>query len=322
MTSFRAALQHSPENADAHVNLGMIQLSCGNFHDGWKEYEWQWRRENAPRRPFPASPWNGTNLAGSNVFLHSEQGLGDELFFLRFIPWLKKQGAGEITYQPNPKSPQSWRAPKCLIGLPRTIHVRPIQILSFRLATCHVSLAWNTPNKPPAPFKLSPLPEQVAVVRQRLSECGSPPYVGVTWRGGTKNKKNVLYKETHPAEIGASLKGVPATILILQRLPQEDEVNIFCEALGRPAHDLSGLNENLEQMLALLLLLDDYVGVSNTNMHLRAGVGKTARVLVPAPRSGDGWRKAGRRRGFRALPCTGRGMMGTGIRPLPNLQQT
>ena len=36
-------------------------------------------------------------------------------------------------------------------------------------------------------------------------------------------------------------------------------------------------------MLALLALLDDYVGVSNTNMHLRAGVNRTAKVLVPAP---------------------------------------
>jgi len=32
-----------------------------------------------------------------------------------------------------------------------------------------------------------------------------------------------------------------------------------------------------------LALIDDYIGVSNTNMHLRAGVGKTARVLVPCP---------------------------------------
>ncbi len=36
-------------------------------------------------------------------------------------------------------------------------------------------------------------------------------------------------------------------------------------------------------MLALLVLLEDYVGVSNTNMHLRAATGRTARVLVPHP---------------------------------------
>jgi hypothetical protein len=29
--------------------------------------------------------------------------------------------------------------------------------------------------------------------------------------------------------------------------------------------------------------LDEYVGVSNTNMHLLAGLGKTARVLVTNP---------------------------------------
>ena len=48
-------------------------------------------------------------------------------------------------------------------------------------------------------------------------------------------------------------------------------------------HDFSDLNDDLEGMLALLALIDDYVGVSNTNMHLRAAAGRTARVLVPQP---------------------------------------
>jgi len=43
------------------------------------------------------------------------------------------------------------------------------------------------------------------------------------------------------------------------------------------------LNEDLEGMLALMSLLDEYIGVSNTNTHLRAATGKTARVLVPNP---------------------------------------
>jgi hypothetical protein len=54
-------------------------------------------------------------------------------------------------------------------------------------------------------------------------------------------------------------------------------------ALGKTLHQLSYLNDDLEAMLALLDLVDDYIGVSNTNMHLRAGLGKSARVLVPLP---------------------------------------
>jgi hypothetical protein len=69
----------------------------------------------------------------------------------------------------------------------------------------------------------------------------------------------------------------------LQRLPLPGEVENFSRALGRRAHDLSALNENLEDIAAVLELVDEYVGVSNTNMHIRAGLGKTARVLVPFP---------------------------------------
>ena len=54
-------------------------------------------------------------------------------------------------------------------------------------------------------------------------------------------------------------------------------------ALGREAYDLMALNDDLEDMLAALSLLDEYVTVSNTNVHLRIGAGGTCRVLVPNP---------------------------------------
>jgi hypothetical protein len=51
----------------------------------------------------------------------------------------------------------------------------------------------------------------------------------------------------------------------------------------QPVQDLSAANENLAEMLALLGQLQDYVTVSNTNLHLHAGIGGRARVLVPRP---------------------------------------
>jgi hypothetical protein len=53
--------------------------------------------------------------------------------------------------------------------------------------------------------------------------------------------------------------------------------------LGTRIHDASAINADLEDMLALLGLLHEYVGVSNANMHLLAGLGGRARVLVPNP---------------------------------------
>ena len=84
----------------------------------------------------------------------------------------------------------------------------------------------------------------------------------------------------HCFNIGQALKNAVNAVDIGGRIFHTSQ---FAATLGRPVHDLSALNEDLESMLVLLSLIDDYVGVSNTNMHLRAGAGKTARVLVPAP---------------------------------------
>ena len=100
----------------------------------------------------------------------------------------------------------------------------------------------------------------------------------------------------------AALREWRGSVLALQRLPLPGEVETISRALGRRAHDLSALNENLEDIAAVLELADEYVGVSNTNMHIRAGLGKTARVLVPFPPEFR-WMHAGREspwfRGFR-----------------------
>jgi hypothetical protein len=69
----------------------------------------------------------------------------------------------------------------------------------------------------------------------------------------------------------------------VQRLPDPGESAELASLAARPVHDLAAANDDLERMTALLAVLDEYVGVSNTNMHLRAGLGLRGKVLVPYP---------------------------------------
>lgn len=280
--SYDAAIRLRPDYADAHVNLGLVHLLLGHFRDGWNEFSWQWRREGAPVRLFPPSAWDGSDLAGRNVFLHEEQGLGDELFFLRFVPWLKKQGAGIIVYRPNPKIASMLMRVKTLDRVAARNECPSDSDMVFSVGDLPRLLGMEHPEQIPPPFELTPLPERIVAAQQRLNKCGPPPYIGVTWRAGT-TKKNAVHKETPFSGIALALKDVPGTVLVLQRNPLAGEIDAFAQMLRRPTHDFSDLNDDLEGMLALLALIDEYVGVSNTNMLLRAGVGKTARVLVPAP---------------------------------------
>ena len=280
--NYRVAIRLNPGGADAHMNLALSYLALGNFREGWKEYDWQWRREAAPVRPFSPTPWDGADLSGKDVFLYAEQGLGDELFFLRFVPWLRKRGAGNITYRPTAKIASLIARIKTLDRVVAAEATPSGNERAFSVGDLPRLLGMERPDQIPPPVELTPMPVQIAAIRQRLGECGPPPYIGVTWRGGT-TKKNAIYKESPLAGTAQALKDTPGTVLILQRHPKAGEIEAFAQTLGRPVHDLSALNEDLEQMLALLSLIDEYVGVSNTNMHLRAAAGKTARVLVPSP---------------------------------------
>ncbi len=281
--SYQKAIAMDAHHADAHFNLALTCLALGRFEQGWDEYPWQWRREGAVPRLFAPSPWDGSDLGGRNVFLYAEQGLGDELFFLRFVPELRRQGAGRIAYLANPKIATFLRRVPFIDHIATPEEKPATESLALSVGDLPRLLDMKHVEEIPPPLGFSPLPEQMVEMQERLRALGPPPYLGVTWRGGTRKKRNSLYKECPLAPLAQALKGNHATVLILQRLPRDGEVQTFRQLLGRAAHDLTALNEDLEQMLALLSLIDEYVGVSNTNMHLRAGAGKTARVLVPAP---------------------------------------
>src|SRR5437660_2350851 len=57
------------------------------------EYEWRWKckKEWSPP-PFRQPRWDGSPLQGRTILLHTEQGLGDTLHFIRYAPLVKQQG--------------------------------------------------------------------------------------------------------------------------------------------------------------------------------------------------------------------------------------
>ena len=136
---------------------------------------------------------------------------------------------------------------------------------------------------PPPPISLHPEAERVSALREQLAAFGPAPYIGVTWRAGTKGHRGLIYKQAPLDSIALAIKGTVSTFVALQRLPQDGELTRFADILGARLLDLTALNDDLEGMLALTGVLDDYICVSNTNVHLRVALGKGCRVLVPHP---------------------------------------
>ena len=276
---YRRALALDPGHQDAHEGLATVALLLGRFTEGWEHY----RHRISMRIPgaILPPPTLPSDLTGRCVLVVRDQGVGDEIFFLRFAAQLRAREV-LLMYRPDPRL----TAMLARTGIFNRV-LEPDEVAEADCACSVGDLPWllgmyGHVDVPPA-LTLSPLPIRCNELRARLALLGQSPYIGVTWRAGDKTKARVLYKACPLPDLARVLRPVPGTVLVLQRHPAPGEIEAFQETLGRPVHDLSALNEDLEAMLALLSLIDEYVGVSNTNMHLRAAVGKTARVLVPSP---------------------------------------
>lgn len=77
-----------PDNAHARFLLGILYLLKGEHKAGWRDYEARMDLPDiAPR--LPGCPrWDGTPLDGT-LLLQAEQGVGDTIHFVRFLPWAK-----------------------------------------------------------------------------------------------------------------------------------------------------------------------------------------------------------------------------------------
>jgi hypothetical protein len=289
IASLARAVEQNPEWLLAKNALAHALLASGQWREGWRHYL-------ARRALFDAGASAPAALpASERILLRGEQGLGDVLFFLRFAPLLRARGAR-----------LSLACEKKLHGVIATGMLDAVMEGGGEgLWLGDLPALLECDETPPA-WPVTASDEARRAARQRLEALGPRPYLAVTWRAGTDTargrefgmERSSLTKAVPPAELGAALRGWPGTIIALQRGARPGEA----AQLGAPFHDFSFLGDDLPALLGVLAELDEYVTVSNTNVHLLAGLGKTARVLVPFPAEWRWMRQAGASPWFPAFP--------------------
>jgi tetratricopeptide (TPR) repeat protein len=102
----RNALKSHPKHQSLIETLGLTLLSKGDLKEALIHYEARWLRPNLAARQntlkLANSRWQGEPLAGKTLFVWPEQGFGDYLQFIRFIPIAIEQGAKVIVGYQKP----------------------------------------------------------------------------------------------------------------------------------------------------------------------------------------------------------------------------
>lgn len=94
ITLERRSLCVDPRDPESHLNLALMLMVTGAFAEGFEEYEWRWRSAalSPAWRPFEQPQWRGEPGTGGTLLLWSEQGLGDTLHFVRYLPMARSLG--------------------------------------------------------------------------------------------------------------------------------------------------------------------------------------------------------------------------------------
>ena len=88
---YTQVLAQEPDNVVAHMNLGTVLLTLGEFEPGWREFSWR-RRLKSNQLPV----WDGTQLDGRKILVRGEQGAGDNIQFMRYLPMVSAMG-GQVS---------------------------------------------------------------------------------------------------------------------------------------------------------------------------------------------------------------------------------
>ncbi len=183
---FERALADRPQDAGLHWNLGFARLMAGDYAGGWPEFDWRRHDDRAepPWRRFSQPTWRGEALEGRTILLYAEQGLGDTLQFLRYVPLVAARG-GRVVLEVQPSLLPLMAG---VVG-PAQVIARGDPLPPFDLECPLMSLprAFGTvlnDLSATVPY-LRADPARVALWRERLA-AGEGLRVGLVWAGNPR----------------------------------------------------------------------------------------------------------------------------------------
>ncbi len=99
------AVELSPADASARFNRAMTRLAVGDYAGGWQDYEARLalREYRTPTFAEVGRQWTGAeDVTGKKVLVFAEQGHGDTLQLIRFLPLLAERAAKVTLICPEP----------------------------------------------------------------------------------------------------------------------------------------------------------------------------------------------------------------------------
>jgi len=271
------ALKLRPDDGIVHFNLAAMLLRLGRLEEAWPHYEWRWRVEefHQPMRQLEQPMWDGSDLKGKRILLHTEQGFGDAIQFARYVPVVVRKGgkviiecAGQMArlYASSPAIEQVIVAGQPLPEF--EVHC-PLLSVPYVLGTTLQTL----PRQVPYLWFDVALAEQW---RKRIGDTEGKLKAGLVWTGRPKPEPDRSIPLTRLAPL-AQVRGV--RFYSLQIGPGAEQARQ--PPAGMDLVDWADDLNDFADTAALMANLDLILTIDSATAHLAGALAKPTWVLLP-----------------------------------------
>ena len=275
ISGFRKALQIRPDDAETHFNLSLSLLLRGEYAEGWKEMEWRLKTADFLKSKINlhVPHWEGQDLHGRSIFVHGEQGFGDNIQFIRYSALLACRGANVFMLCPKElrRLFASIKQQRILIpGEPWPKLDFYCSLLSLpRLFSTEIdSIPSQTPYLWPEPELVDRWKAQVAPRQEGLR-------VGLFWQG-----RPIPRNRSIPLEMLEPLAAAQNVIFHSLQLRGENPPPL-APPPGMRLIDPTSQIKDFADTAALIANLDMVITIDSAVAHLSGALGITTWVFLP-----------------------------------------
>lgn len=267
------ALALEPDLPQAQWNKATAFLLSGHLREGWDLYEWRWRAVADLTLPAIERPrWDGASPKGQRLLVIAEQGFGDTIQFVRYVPMLRAMGADVVLECPaslRSLLERSTVADRVIVSgesRPEIDSWSPLMSLPSLFGTDTDTIPADGPYLSAAP----------AEVPMAADEPGFN--VGVVWRGSLTNNRG-RFRSCALSDLQPLTELPGIRLFSLQtELGTEDAARL--ETMG--ITDLGSGFDDFSASAAAVQAMDLIVSVDTAMAHLAGALGKPVWTMLSA----------------------------------------
>jgi hypothetical protein len=268
--TLRRAIELRPDYAEAHYNRALQLLRSGDFQRGWAEFEWRTQCKAAEgQRRFNQPSWNGRATEGQTILIYCEQGFGDAIQFIRYVPMLSRLGMKVIVESPLAllRLFQNSLPSQQVIVTGQSLPPFDVQ---YSLMSLPLALGTTLRTIPAQEAYLTAPPDLAAKWEKRFDPQRQSLRVGLAWAGRIMPDRNrsIPFEQLSP-------------LLAEQSVDYYSLQKSAAAPAGARITDWTAELEDFADTAALIAQLDLVITVDTAVAHLAGALGKAVWVLLP-----------------------------------------